>query len=175
MASELIDHLNNILNLVWQRLPELVLIFIVGFIVIKLARLVIGSLIKVSRAKAALKDILLSVIDIALWMFLIAALFQRIGLTQIAFALSGFVAIAGLAISAGTSSLVQDLISGIFLAQDVDFNIGDKLKVGDVEGIVEKMDARKIRLRDKNGQLHVFPNSTFDKTAWVVQNKKGRA
>lgn len=166
------DRIFEILNLAWQKLPQLLLTFVIGFIVIKLVRAILGSLIRVSRAKAALKQIILSVLDIALWMFLFAAIFNQIGLTQIAFALSGIVAIAGLAISSGTSSLVQDLVSGIFLAQDVDFNVGDSVKVNDVEGVVEKMDARKIRIRDKDGQLHVFPNSMFDRTAWIVVQRK---
>ncbi len=99
---------------------------------------------------------------------------SQVGLTQIAFALSGSVAIAGIAISAGSASFVQDLVSGLFLAQDPDFNVGDVLKVQEVEGTVERMDGRKIRLRDKNGMLHVFSNATFDKEPWVVVQKRGR-
>jgi len=155
----------------WDRLPQILLTFLVGYILMKLAIVVIRNIIRVSKAKQALKDILVSVISLALWLLLIAAVLQQMGLTQLAFALSGFVAIAGLAITAGASSLVQDLISGIFLAQDPDFNVGDYLKVTEVEGTIEKMDARKIRLRDNNGKLHVLPNSTFDKASWVVIKK----
>lgn len=166
------DQIIVIILRAWDRLPQLLLTFLVGYILVKLAGLIISNLIRVSRAKQALKDILVSVINIALWLLLIAALLQQMGLTQLAFALSGFVAIAGLAVTAGSSALVQDLISGIFLAQDPDFNVGDRLRVNDVEGIIEKMDARKIRLRDSEGRLHVLPNSTLDKAAWVVLKKR---
>jgi small-conductance mechanosensitive channel len=158
----------------WEKLPALVLTLIVGFLLIRLLKTIIHSLIRVSRANAAMKGILISVIDVALWIFLIAALLQQVGLTQIAFALSGTVAIAGVAISVGSSAFIQDLVSGVFLAQDPDFNPGDEVKVGDVVGSVERMDARKIRIRDSKGQLHVFPNSTFDKTAWTVISKKSK-
>lgn len=157
-----------------DKAPELILTFIVGFIVIKFVKLLIHGAIRVSRANEALKGILMSVIDIALWVFLLAAMLSQVGLTQIAFALSGSVAIAGIAISAGSASFVQDLVSGLFLAQDPDFNVGDVLKVHEVEGTVERMDGRKIRLRDKNGLLHVFSNSTFDKEPWVVVQKRVR-
>lgn len=171
-SNKFSDQIVDIFTKAVDKLPELLLTFVVGYILLRIASGVIGSVIRVSRAKAALKDILMSVVQIALWILLMAAMLQQMGLTQLAFALSGFVAFAGLALTAGTSSLVQDLISGVFLSQDPDFNIGDQLNVGEVEGIIEKMDARKIRLRDKGGKLHVFPNSTLDKTAWVVIKKK---
>lgn len=167
------DQVVDILGRAWDKLPQLLLTFLLGYIVMKLVLALIGGLIKVSRAKQALKDILLSVVSLALWLLLVAALLQQVGLTQLAFALSGFVAVAGLAVTAGASSLVQDLISGVFLAQDPDFNVGDVLKVGEIEGTIEKMDARKIRLRDGDGQLHVLPNSTFDKAPWIVLKKRG--
>lgn len=156
----------------WDKLPQLLLTLIVGFILIKIVKAIVRSAIKVTHANAALKEILLSVLDVALWIFLLAALLQQVGLTQIAFALSGTVAIAGVAISVGSSAFVQDLVSGIFLAQDKDLNTGDIIKVQEVEGRVERSDARKIRIRDKDGHLHVFPNSLFDKEPWIVVQKK---
>ncbi len=166
------DQISNIYTRALDKLPELLLTFVAGYILLKIVSAIIGSLIRVSHAKAALKDILMSLVQIALWILLMSALLQQMGLTQLSFALSGFVAFAGLALTAGTSSLIQDLISGVFLSHDPDFHIGDQLTVGEIEGIVEKMDARKIRLRDKGGKLHVFPNSTLDKAAWVVIKKK---
>jgi len=168
------DRLFEIFSHAWDRLPELLLTFLVGYLVIKLAKALLHGAIRVSRANSAMKGILLSIIDISLWVFLVAALLQQVGLTQIAFALSSTVAIAGIAISVGASSFVQDLVSGIFLAQDPDFNIGDRVKVEGFEGIVERMDARKIRLRDDTGLLHIYPNSTFDKAAWTVVQRKVR-
>lgn len=155
-----------------EKLPELILTLVVGFLLIKLVKFLIHSAIRVSRANSAMKGILLSVIDFALWIFLIAALLQQVGLTQIALALSSTVAIAGIAISVGASSFVQDLVSGLFLAQDVDFNVGDEIRVAEVEGVVERMDARKVRLRDKDGHLHIFPNSQFDRTPWILIERK---
>ncbi len=171
-STSFVDKLASVVLNAWDKLPQLLLTFLVGFLAVKLFSALLSGFIRVSRAKQALKDILMSVINVSLWLLLIAALLQQMGLTQLAFALSGFVAVAGLAITAGTSSMVQDLISGLFLAQDPDFNVGDRLKINEVEGIIEKMDARKIRLRDSDKRLHVIPNSTLDKSAWVVLDKK---
>lgn len=168
------DHVFEIGLKAWDKFPALLLTLIVGYLLIRLLKGIIHGLVRVSRANVAMKGILLSVIDVALWIFLLAALLQQIGLTQVAFALSSTVAVAGIAISVGSSAFIQDLVSGIFLAQDPDFNPGDEVKIEDVVGVVERMDARKIRIRDDKGQLHIFPNSLFDKTAWIVINRKSK-
>lgn len=166
------DRIFELLAKSWDRLPQLLLTLIVGFIVIKLVKAFLHGLIGYSKANSALKGILLSVLDVALWIFLVAALLQQVGLTQISLALSGTVAISALALSAGSTAFVQDLVAGIFLAQDPDFNPGDRIKIEDVEGTVERMDARKIRIRDDRGQLHIFPNSHFDRSAWTTLKKR---
>lgn len=170
--SSFSDRIFELLAKSWDRLPQLLLTLIVGFILIKLVKAFLHGLIGYSKANSALKGILLSVLDVALWIFLIAALLQQVGLTQISLALSGTVAISALALSAGSTAFVQDLVAGIFLAQDPDFNPGDRIRVEDVEGVVDRMDARKIRIRDDKGILHIFPNSFFDRSAWMVLKKR---
>lgn len=156
----------------WEKLPEIVLTVIVGYLAIKIIKAVLFSLIRVTRANQAMKGILLSVVDIGLWVLLLAALLHQVGLTQLSLALSGSVVVLGLAVSTGSAAFVQDLVSGLFLAQDPDFSVGQKVKVAEVEGVVEKMDARKVRIRDDSGNLHIYPNSTFDRSSWIVKNRK---
>ncbi|HIQ00190.1 TPA: mechanosensitive ion channel, partial [Candidatus Bipolaricaulota bacterium] len=49
-----------------------------------------------------------------------------------------------------------------------DLRLGFRIKTGSVEGIVEKIDLRKIRIRDDHGQLHVLPNRAVEGAPWVV-------
>ncbi|MEK7170739.1 MAG: mechanosensitive ion channel domain-containing protein [Patescibacteria group bacterium] len=172
MTTSFADRIFELLAKSWDRLPQLLLTLVVGYFIIKLIKVFLRSLFGYSKANSALKGIILSVLDVALWIFLVAALLQQVGLTQISLALSGTVAISALALSAGSTAFVQDLVAGIFLAQDPDFNAGDRVKIEDIEGIVERMDARKIRLRDDKGILHIFPNSHFDRAAWMVLKKR---
>ncbi|MBI4947993.1 mechanosensitive ion channel [Candidatus Berkelbacteria bacterium] len=151
-----------------EKLPGLLLTFVVGFIIIRIARSVLRGVVGATRANVAMRALIINIIDIALWIFLFAALLQQMGFVQISYALSGSVALGAIAISIGSSSFVQDIVSGIFLAQDTDFGVGDTIKINDITGEVEKMDARKVRLRDKSGELHIFPNSSFDKSHWTV-------
>lgn len=164
------DRLGEILLKAWDRLPAVLLTFLVGYLVIKIIKVILHSVIRVTRGNQAMKGILMSVIDFGLWIMLLAAVLQQVGLTQLSLALSGSVVILGLAISTGSAAFVQDLVAGIFLSQDRDFNVGYRVQIDSVEGMVEKMDARKIRIRDDKGNLHIFPNSLFDRAAWIVKN-----
>ncbi len=166
--TSFIDRIVEIAAAAWDKLPQVLLTLILGFLLIKLIKALLHGVIRVSRANQALKGVLMSVVDVGLWLLVLAAILQQIGLGQVALALSGTVAVAGIAISIGSSVFIQDMVAGVFLAQDPDFNVGDTIEHVGVEGIVERMDARKVRLRDNDGNLHVYPNSSFDKDSWIV-------
>ncbi len=67
--------------------------------------------------------------------------------------------IVGIAISFGSQSLVKDILAGFFIIIEDQFNIGDKIKINDLEGVVEKITLRLTVLRDKDNNLIYIPNS----------------
>jgi len=119
-----------------------------------------------------MKGIVLSLADIVLWTLLIAMLLRTLGLTQLSLVLSSGVAFFALAISTGSAALLQDLIAGLFLAQDPDIRLGELLEFGEIKGTVDKIDARKIRLRGEDGSYYVVPNALFDKAVWKLPKKE---
>lgn len=66
--------------------------------------------------------------------------------------------IGGVAISFGAKSLVEDIISGIFLMLEDSFALGDDITVAGKTGTVEKIGLRTTTVRDYSGELHVIPN-----------------
>ncbi len=66
--------------------------------------------------------------------------------------------IAGLAISFGAQSVVKDVITGAMIIMEGQYAIGDVVKVGDVSGLVEKINLRTTVLRDIRGVVHIIPN-----------------
>lgn len=66
--------------------------------------------------------------------------------------------IGGIAISFGAKSLVEDIISGVFLMLEDSFAIGDYITVAGKDGEVEKIGLRTTTIRDFSGELHVIPN-----------------
>ena len=66
--------------------------------------------------------------------------------------------VLGLALSLGTQTLVRDLINGVFILLEGQFELGDTIRVGDHEGVVEEMTLRITRVRDGEGNIHILPN-----------------
>jgi len=66
--------------------------------------------------------------------------------------------ILGLAIGFGAQSLVKDVISGFFILLEDQYGVGDSVKIGDLEGVVEHMTLRITILRNFEGHVHVIPN-----------------
>lgn len=153
------------------KIPQAVMAFAVGLIVIHVMMWIIEKLLVVSRTPRALQNIISSITSVILWLILIAAILQSIGLGQIAIAFSGSIAILGVAIGAGANALVQDVIAGLFLARDRDFDVGMHIKTGDIEGIIRRIDIRKVRIEDDQGRYHVLPNSSLDKASWQVVDR----
>jgi small conductance mechanosensitive channel len=74
--------------------------------------------------------------------------------------------VAGLAIGFGAQTLVKDVINGFFILIENQYEVGDNIKIGGVQGAVELMTLRRTVLRDADGTVHVIPNSTIS----VVSN-----
>lgn len=155
-------------------LPNVLLGFLIGIVLVKLLTWVAEMLLGLGRWPRGLKDILVSLIHAVLWIFLIITTLNALGLGNLALILSGSVVAVGLALGSGISSLATDILGGISLSHDRDFNLGDEVIAGDkpVQGIVEKMDMRRTRIRAKDGKLHVIPNSVIERKEWVLIAKK---
>jgi small conductance mechanosensitive channel len=67
--------------------------------------------------------------------------------------------IAGVAIGLAAQSIVKDMLNGIFILIEDQFNVGDTVRVAGLSGVVEAMTLRKTTVRDADGTLYVIPNS----------------
>ncbi|HWR34394.1 MAG TPA: mechanosensitive ion channel family protein [Clostridia bacterium] len=67
--------------------------------------------------------------------------------------------IAGLAVGFGAQTLVKDVINGFFILIENQYDIGDVVKITNVQGAVEALTLRRTVLRDADGTLHIIPNS----------------
>jgi len=67
--------------------------------------------------------------------------------------------VAGIAIGFGAQTLVRDLINGFFILVENQYDIGDTIKIGGVQGVVESVTLRRTILRDGDGTVHNVPSS----------------
>jgi len=154
------------------KIPEIIITLIIGVVLVKIASYFLVKALKLTRISAALVSILSSMIIVLFWVLFFSEIARQAGLSNLALTISGSVIVIGLALANGASSLTADIISGLFLAKDPDFEIGYLVKSGDIEGIIRKIDIRKIRIRDKSGKLHIIPNNVVDKSSWVVISRE---
>lgn len=68
--------------------------------------------------------------------------------------------VGGIAIAFAAKESLENLIASFMVLVDKPFTIGDWIKVGDVEGVIEKVGFRSSRLR------------TFDKSVIIIPNRK---
>ena len=67
--------------------------------------------------------------------------------------------VVGLGISFGAQSLFKDMLNGIFILIEDQFNVGDVVKIAGLTGTVEDVSLRATTLRDGDGTQYFIPNS----------------
>lgn len=67
--------------------------------------------------------------------------------------------ILGLAISFGAQSLIEDVISGLFIIFEKQFSVGDVIQVDDFRGQVREIGIRVTKFEDVYGDIKIINNS----------------
>lgn len=165
----------DLFNSTLPNLPKAIVVFAIGVIIIRLLSAVLARILGLTKLPKGLIKVTIRLLDMILWLLLSIAILQLMGLSNVAFALSGAFAVLALAFSNGISATVGDTISGLNLARDRHFRIGDRVIIGDrkTEGVIIDLDTRKTRLKDDDGHIHILPNSTIDKNEWVLVERAG--
>lgn len=151
------------------------LVFVVGYIAIRFARLGLQQLERVmiltsddsdqqsgtaQKRAATLAGILRTIAQTGIWAIVIIESLQVVGL-DIAPILAG-AGIIGLAVGFGAQNLVRDLISGFFIILEDQIRLGDVAVINGTGGLVETITFRTIALRDFSGVVHIFPNGSIN-------------
>lgn len=67
--------------------------------------------------------------------------------------------VVGVGIGLGAQSLFKDIINGIFILVENQYNVGDTVKLASLTGTVVDLSLRLTTLRDGDGTLYFIPNS----------------
>lgn len=164
---------NNNLNLL-GKLSKIVVIFISIYIISKLINKLIDRTLKNKRISNThisdkrantLGEILKKILKNLLYFIGIVISLEMFNInTSSIIATAG---IGGIAIGFGAQSLVKDLITGFFILMEDQYAVGDYVKIGEFEGIVEELGLRVTKLRDFSGELHIMPNGSIQ----IVTNR----
>jgi len=67
--------------------------------------------------------------------------------------------VLGIGVGLGAQSLFKDMLNGIFILVENQYNVGDTVKIAALTGTVEDLTLRLTKLRDGDGTLYFIPNS----------------
>jgi len=67
--------------------------------------------------------------------------------------------IVGVGIGLGAQSIFKDMLNGIFILVEDQYNVGEVVTIAGLKGTVEDLSLRRTTLRDGDGTLYIIPNS----------------
>jgi small conductance mechanosensitive channel len=166
---------STIVALAQEYVFPLILIVVVAYVALRLARLFVRGTVKALMDREATEGTAqeLSAVELkkrmdtldqlggSVLQFLIAAIaglmiLSRLGL-DIGPAVAG-IGVVGIAVGFGAQSLVRDYLNGSFILLENQFAKGDVVRVAGVAGTVEDFTLRRTTLRDLDGIVHTVPN-----------------
>ncbi len=155
------------------RLPRLIVIAIIAFVLSRLLRLATSRMIHVSeKSDAGLvrrsEVRTMAGVIRATGLAVIAVIAFLQALDSMGFNLAPLLAsagVAGIAIGLAAQNIVKDMFNGMLFLLEDQFNIGDTVRLAGLSGVVESMTLRKTMVRDGDGTLYVIPNSQITTVA----------
>jgi moderate conductance mechanosensitive channel len=67
--------------------------------------------------------------------------------------------IVGVGIGLGAQSIFKDMLNGIFILVEDQYNVGEVVVLAGLKGTVEDLSLRRTSVRDGDGTLYIIPNS----------------
>jgi small conductance mechanosensitive channel len=155
------------------KLPHLFMVAIIGFVLSRLLHLITARMIRVAEQHASAPGRIAQVKTLAgvirtTGLTIIGAIVSLQFLAAVGVDLAPLLAsagVAGVAIGLAAQNIVRDVLNGVLILIEDQFNVGDTVHVAGVAGVVETMTLRKTTIRDLDGTLYVIPNSQITTVA----------
>jgi len=137
-----------------DRLAAAIPTVITGLVFLLLASLLVKLVLTVLKAALArtmggespvYRQFLTTIVAVFLWFGVGLSTLSVVGLDGIAASLGTAAGFVALGVSYATSDMIADAVAGVYLLRDPDFETGDTVRVGDMEGVVESIELRKTR------------------------------
>jgi len=161
---------------VWLRVCQAIVALSVGWAIYRLVDVIEMFLTRwASRTGTQLDDQLVPILRKALRIFvvIVVGLFiaQNIFKWNVGAMLAGL-GIGGLAFALAAQDLLKNFFGSVTIFADRPFQMGDRVKIGDHDGVVEEVGLRSTRLRLLDGPLVTVPNARVADSA--VENIAAR-
>ncbi|WP_078550320.1 mechanosensitive ion channel family protein [Litchfieldia alkalitelluris] len=157
---------------------KIILIIFIAGIVVRVAKIAIRNIFKVrakgpihitERREATLIKLLENILTYVVYFVVIIMILETMEI-EIRALLAG-AGILGLAIGFGAQNLVRDVITGFFIIFEDQFSVGDYVRIGTFEGVVEEIGLRTTKIKSFTGELNILPNgSIIEVTNFSIHN-----
>jgi moderate conductance mechanosensitive channel len=169
------EWLSDVQEFLHVGLPKLLFIALYAWVLILIVNFVTGRIIKVAEhrdslgaARGAQVRTLATVIR-ATGIGIVAFLaFLQIMENVLHFNLGPLLAsagVAGVAIGLAAQTIVKDVLNGILILIEDQYNVGDVVTLAGMTGTVDSMTLRKTQVRGFDGTLYIIPNSQITNVA----------
>jgi small-conductance mechanosensitive channel len=162
------DWHNYVVEFVSKTLPRLVVILLLAFILQRIVKLFVARMhhradrqVGSSQRAAQLRTMAAifratsySLIGSFTFLYILSTTFN-INLTP----LLASAGVVGVGIGLGAQSIFKDMLNGIFILVEDQYNVGEVVKIAGLQGTVEDLTLRLTRVRDGDGTLYIIPNS----------------
>ena len=156
-----------------SKLPHLIVAAIIAFGLYRLLILITARMIRIAEEHAAAHNRIAQVKTMAgviraTGLSIIAAIVTMQFLASVGINLAPLLAsagVAGVAIGLAAQNIVRDMLNGILILLEDQFNVGTRSRLPVYAGVVESITLRKTTIRDGDGTLYVIPNSQITTVA----------
>jgi moderate conductance mechanosensitive channel len=169
------EWLSDVQEFLHVGLPKLLFIALYAWVLILLVNFVTGRIIKVAEhrdaqeaGRGAQVRTLATVIRATGIVIVGFLAFLQIMENVLHFNLGPFIAsagVAGVAIGLAAQTIVKDVLNGILILIEDQYNVGDVVTLAGMTGTVDSMTLRKTTVRGFDGTLYIIPNSQITNVA----------
>lgn len=139
--------------------------FVVGLII----KLIFGVKLRKRRATTIL-GMIGSILFFLIWFAGIVYALMQIGVDTTSILVGA--GITGIILGLGSESIIADVLAGIFLIMDKDFQVGDTVALDDFRGEVVSMGIRTVSIKDIAGNVNIIRNSAIES---VINQSKDKS
>lgn len=167
------EWINDTQEFIRTKLPHLFVVALIALILNYLLRTITERMIRIAERHAVVGARISQVRTLAdvirtTGLAIIGAIVSMQFLAAVGVNLAPLLAsagVAGVAIGLAAQNIVKDVLNGILILVEDQFNVGDSVKLAGLAGTVEAMTLRKTLVRDGDGTLYVIPNSQITTVA----------
>ena len=152
-----VDQIKRVLNIQWVRIFK-VIVIVLFMMIVKLVLKIVMEKIKPKTPKgASIYSMVKSFSGYAIALILLIWCLSAIGVNlSTIFASIGIVA---LVIGFAAESLIEDVVTGLFLVFEDEFNVGDIIEYNGFRGTVTNIGVRVTSIQDPGGNIKLVNNS----------------